>query len=448
MFQKDFIFGAATAAYQIEGSINKDNRVKSIWDTFTEKEGTIMDGSDGSIVCDSYIKYKDDVKLLHELGVNSYRFSIAWGRVIDCNNEPNPLGIKYYQDLCKELLKYNIKPYVTLYHWDLPQWLMDKGGFLNDEISDYFMYYTEIVTQALDGLVSDYITINEPQCIIFMGHDACLFAPGIKYNDKEILHAIHNLLKCHGKAVKIIRKNVKNSTIGFAPCSRPLVPVHDDPLLYQKCYLKYFSLDRSFEYANSVAIYSDPIFLGDYPKEYYLQFKDCLPNITKEDLELISQPIDYIYQNIYTGNYYSLDKDNNLVKNDFDFGYPEGNIDWLQIMPKALYYGPKYLYERYKKPIIISENGLCNVDFVSLDGKVHDPQRIDYIHRYMLELDKVSKEIPVKGYFYWSLMDNFEWNCGLKKRFGLVYVDYKTGNRIPKDSYYYYKDVIKRGGVE
>jgi beta-glucosidase len=143
-----------------------------------------------------------------------------------------------------------------------------------------------------------------------------------------------------------------------------------------------------------------------------------------------------------------LDKDNNLVKNDFDLGYPEGNIDWLQIMSKALYYGPKYLYERYKKPIIISENGLCNVDFVSLDGKVPDPQRIHYIHRYMLELDKVSNEIPVEGYFYWSLIDNFEWNSGLKKRFGLAYVDYKTGNRIPKDSYYYYKDGIKRGGVE
>lgn len=448
MFKKDFIFGAATASYQIEGSVDLDGRVKSIWDTFTSKKGNIVDGSDGAIVCNSYINYKDDVRLLHELGVNSYRFSIAWPRVIDENNKPNPKGILYYQNLCKELLKYNIRPYVTLYHWDLPEWLMQKGGFLNDEISDYFSYYVDVITKALDGLVKDYITINEPQCIIFMGHDACLFAPGIKYNDKELLQAIHNLLKCHGKAVSVIRRNVKDSTIGFAPCSRPLVPTSKDELLYKKCYEKYFSLDRNFEYSNSVSIYSDPIFLGDYPKEYYEMFKDCLPNITKEDLELISQPLDYIYQNIYTGNYYSLDKDNNLVREDFSFGFPEGNIDWLQIVPESLYYAPKFLYERYHKPIIISENGLCNVDFVSLDGKVHDPQRIDYIERYLIELDKVSKEIPVLGYFYWSLFDNFEWNSGLRKRFGLVHVDYKTNVRTPKDSYYFYRDIIKAGGIK
>lgn len=447
MFKKGFIFGAATAAYQIEGSTNIDGRVKSIWDTFCEKKGNILDGSDGSIVCNSYKDYKDDVRLLHELNVNSYRFSIAWGRVIDENNQVNPKGIEYYQNLCKELKKYNIEPYVTLYHWDMPQWIMDKGGFLNDEILELFSHYVDVVTKSLNGLVKNYITINEPQCIIFMGHDTCLFAPGIKYNDKEMLKAIHNLLKCHGHAVSIIRKNVKNSTIGFAPCSRPMIPTDNNPILYKKCYEKYFSINRNFEYANSVSIYSDPIFLGDYPKEYYLQFKDVLPTITKEDLELISQPIDYIYQNIYTGNYYSLDKDGNLIQNPFDFGFREGNIDWLQVVPEALYYAPKFLYERYKKPIIVSENGLCNVDFVSLDGHVHDPQRIDYIERYLIELDKVAKEIPVEGYFYWSLFDNFEWNSGLRKRFGLVHVDYKTNKRTPKDSYYFYRDIIKRGGV-
>ena len=447
MFSNDFIFGCATASYQIEGSIDEDGREPSIWDTFSNDKRNIIDHSDGSIVCNSYKNYKDDVRLLKELGVNSYRFSISWGRVIDKNNQVNPKGILYYQNLCKELLKNNIKPYVTLYHWDMPQWLMDIGGFLNRDIIKYFSYYVDVITKALDGLAYDYITINEPQCIIFMGHDLCLFAPGIKYNEKELLLAIHNLLLCHGHAVSIIRRNIKNSTIGFAPCSRPLVPSTNNQLLYKKCYQKYFSIDRYNEFANSVAIYSDPIFLGDYPKEYYDIFKDILPNITKEDLEIISQPIDYIYQNIYTGNYYSLDKDNNLVKEEFDFGYPEGNIDWLQLVPEALYYGPKYLYERYKKPIIISENGFCNVDFISLDKKCHDPQRIDYIHRYLIELERVSKEIPVKGYFYWSLFDNFEWNSGLRKRFGLVHIDYKTEKRTPKDSYYYYQEVIKNGGV-
>ena len=448
MFNKDFIFGCATASYQIEGSINKDGKVENIWDRFTKTPGKILDNSDGSVVCDSYIKYKDDCKILANLGVKAYRFSISWSRVIDESNKPNQKGLDYYINLCKELLKYNIKPYVTLYHWDMPMWLEDLGGFLNDDISNYFMHYTDVVTKALDGLVTDYITINEPQCIMFLGHNICNHAPGVKYNDKDMLHAIHNLLLCHGKAVKVIRENVKNSKIGFAPCSRPMIPTDiNNKLLYEKCYKEYFNVNRDNEYANDVSIYSDPIFLGDYPKEYYEIFKDILPNIKKEDLELIHQPLDYIYQNIYSATFYSLDKSNNLVKEAFPFGYPEGNIDWLQVVPKALYFGPKYLYERYKLPIIISENGFCNNDIISLDNRVHDPERIDYINRYLIELDRVSKEIPIKGYFYWSLFDNFEWSYGLKKRFGLVYIDYNTGKRIEKDSYFEYKKIIEKGGI-
>lgn len=445
MFDKNFIFGVATAAYQIEGSINKDGKCESIWDTFTKIDGKIDDASDGSVVCDSYLKYKNDVKLLKELNVNSYRFSISWSRVITEKNKPNKKGLNYYINLCKELVKNNIKPLVTLYHWDMPQWLEDIGGFLNDSISDYFEYYTDVVTKALNGLVTDYITINEPQCIMFLGHDVCLHAPGVKYNDEEMLKAIHNLLKCHGKAVRTIRKNVLNSTVGFAPCSRPMCPTdRTHKLLEEKCYEKYFSLDRNFEYANSCVIYSDPIFLGDYPKSYYEQFKDVLPKITKEDLELISQPLDFIYQNFYSGNYYSLDEDDNLVKQEFYYGFPEGNISWLQVVPESLYYGPKFLYKRYKKPIIISENGFCNNDTISLDGKVHDPERIDYLRRYLIELEKVSNEVEIKGYYVWSLFDNFEWHNGLNKRFGLVYIDYRNGNRIKKDSYYEYKKIIKK----
>ena len=443
MFDSDFVFGVSTASYQIEGSIDKDGKCKSIWDTFASKKGNIADKSDGKTVCDSYVKYKDDVKILKQLGVKSYRFSIAWTRVINEHNEVNQKGLNYYINLCKELVKNNIKPLVTLYHWDMPQWLEDIGSFLNDDISDYFAHYTDVVTRALDGLVDNYITINEPQCIMQLGHRVCVHAPGVKYNDMEMLHAIHNLLKCHGKAVKVIRNNVKDSKIGIAPCSRPMVPSdRDNALLEKKCYEKYFELKRDYEYPNTVSIYSDPVFLGDYPKEYYEFFKDILPNITKEDLELISQPVDYIYQNFYSGNYCSLDKNNNLVINDFYFGYPEGNIDWLQVVPETLYYGPKYLYERYKKPIIISENGFCNNDTISLDGHVHDPERIDYIRRYLIELEKVSKIVPIKGYYYWSLFDNFEWNSGLKKRFGLVFVDYRNGRRIKKDSFKEYKKII------
>ena len=449
MFSKDFIFGASTASYQIEGYPDVDNKCESIWDRFTKIRGKIADNSDGSVVCESYIKYKDDVKLLKELKVDSYRFSIAWSRVVTKNNKPNKKGLNYYIKLAKELNKANIKPLVTLYHWDMPAWLEDIGGFLNDEISDYFENYTDIVTKALNGLVSDYITINEPQCIMQLGHRVGAHAPGTIYTDKEMLKAIHNLLKCHGKAVRMIRKNVINSTVGIAPCSRPMIPSdRNNKLLEAKCYQKYFELVNDYEYPNTVSIYSDPVFLGDYPKEYYEIFKDIHPEITKEDLKLISEPTDYIYQNIYSGNYYSLDENGNLVKEEFYKGYPEGNIEWLQVVPEALYYGPKYLYERYKKPVIISENGFCNNDTISLDGKVHDPERIDYIRRYLIELEEVSKIIPVKGYYSWSLFDNFEWAYGLSKRFGLIYLDYRNGSRIKKDSFYEYKKIIKQSKAQ
>ena len=184
------------------------------------------------------------------------------------------------------------------------------------------------------------------------------------------------------------------------------------------------------------------MFPKSYPKEYYIRFKDNLPDITKEDLELINQPLDYCYQNVYTGNYWDFDEEGNLVKLKDKLGLPMGDVDWLKIVPEGLYYIPKFLYERYKKPIIISENGLCCHDVISLDGKVHDPNRIDYIKRYLLYLEKASKEVDIRGYYYWSLLDNFEWGYGYRKRFGLVFVDYESYDRIPKDSFFEYKKII------
>jgi beta-glucosidase len=293
-----FIFGCATAAYQIEGAYNI-NKEESIWDRFTKIEGNILDGSDASIACNSYHRYKEDINLLKNLGVSAYRFSISWCRIVNKNGEKIKEGIEYYTNLAKLLKENGIEPFVTLYHWDMPGYIQDKGGFLNDEISNDFANYTDIITKALKPYVKYFITINEPQCIMFLGHRLGLHAPGLKLNDKDMLHAIHNLLLCHGHAVRIIRRNILNSTVGFAPCSRPQIPSCNNKELYDLCKEKYFSLNRYKEYANSVAIYSDPIFLGDYPKEYYLEFKDVLPNITKEDLEIISTPIDYISKYLY-----------------------------------------------------------------------------------------------------------------------------------------------------
>lgn len=443
MFDKDFIFGTATASFQIEGAYDADGKVKSIWDKFCEDKTHILDGSDGKMACMSYYKYLDDIELIKSLGVDSYRFSIAWPRIVNEDFSINDKGLDYYHKFCLKLIENNIKPVITLYHWDMPLFIEELGGFLNDNIVDWFYDYVDVVTKALSDVVTDYITINEPQCIMYMGHKSCLHAPGILYNDREMLHAIHNLLKCHGMAVKAIRKNVNESKIGFAPCSTAVVPIRNDYVLYKKCFDKFFELGDNEFYSNLVSIYSDPVFLGDYPKEYYIRFKDILPEITKDDLELISQKIDYCYQNVYTGDYYDLDRNGNLYKLPNKLGLPMADVDWLRIVPEALYYIPKFLYERYHHPIIISENGICCHDVISLDGKVHDPNRIDYIKRYLLNLELASKEVDIRGYYYWSLLDNFEWAYGYRKRFGLVFVDYENYNRIPKDSFYEFMKIIK-----
>lgn len=447
MFKDDFIFGTATASFQIEGASCEDGKVISIWDKFCEDKSHILDGSNGDNACMSYYKYEEDINIIKELGVKSYRFSISWPRIVNEDFSINEKGLKYYKNLCLKLTLNNINPVVTLYHWDMPLFIDKLGGFLNDNIVDWFYNYVDVVSNYLKNVVTDFITINEPQCIMYMGHRSCMHAPGSYYNDKDMLHAIHNLLKCHGMAVRAIRKNVKNAKIGFAPCSTAVVPINDNKNLYNKCYDKFFELGDNEFYSNLVSIYSDPVFLGDYPKEYYLRFKDILPNITKSDLELISTPIDYCYQNVYTGDYYDLDENGNLVKLPEKLGLPMADIDWLRIVPEALYYIPKFLYERYHHPIIISENGICCHDVISLDGGVHDPNRIDYIKRYLLNLERASKEVDIRGYFYWSLLDNFEWAYGYRKRFGLVYVDYENYNRILKDSFYEFKRIIKEKKV-
>jgi len=446
MFDKDFIWGAATAAFQIEGATNVDGRIDSIWDTHCRVDGNIKDKSNGDNACLSYYKLKEDVKLLKKLHVKAYRFSIAWPRIYP-NGKINPKGLKYYRRLAIELIKNGIKPYVTLYHWDMPQYIEDKGGVLNKDFPIWFEEYVDAVTKNLGDLVKDYITINEPQCIIHLGYRTKEHAPGKSVSERELLQGIHNVLLAHGRAVRAIRRNVEGSTVGFSPTSRACVPINpENKDLYEKCYKEFFKVTRDYDFPYGVAIYSDPVFLGDYPKEYYEIFKDILPEITKEDLEIISTPIDYCYQNNYSGDYYDLDEFGNLYMLDKKLGCPESNIFWGQVVPESLNYIPRFLYERYKKTIIISENGMCCHDAISLDGKVHDPNRVDFMRRYLIELEKAYKDVPIKGYFYWSLFDNFEWALGYSKRFGIIFMDYETGNRIPKDSYYAYKKIIDESG--
>lgn len=444
--KKDFVWGAGTAAYQVEGAYLEDGRGLSIWDEFSHLENNITRNHNGDVACDHYHLYAQDVKLMKKLGINSYRFSISWSRILpDGTGKINEKGFEFYDHLLDELEKDGIEPYVTLYHWDLPLALYNRGGWVNPEIVTWFEYYTDVVTKHFKNRIKNYITINEPQCIVQVGMRSDEHAPGKIYSISDCLKATHNILLSHGHSVQKIRENVKNAKVGIATCSNIAVPSSNDKNVVEAARKMYFVVPKDEFY--TVSLFSDPIFLGDYPKEYYQIYKDVLPKITPEDLKIISTPLDFCYQNIYSGVYIGIDKNMNGYVKEFPIGSPQSNIFWGDVVPESLYWGPKFLYERYHKPIIISENGVCCHDVISKDGKVHDPNRIDFMDRYLCELKRASSDgVDIRGYFAWTLMDNFEWKHGYTKRFGLIYVDYATQKRIVKDSFRYYKKVISSNG--
>lgn len=435
-FRNDFVWGAATAAFQIEGAWNEDGKSPSIWDTFCEQPGKIEDKSDGTVACDHYHRYKEDVKLMSELGLKAYRFSIAWARIIpDGTGKINEKGLEFYSNLVDELLKYNITPYVTLYHWDLPYSLYLKGGWLNSESPVWFEEFTRAVAKKLGDRVKNYITFNEPS--VFMGCGCFLgeHAPGLKLGTRDLLHMGHNIHLAHGRAVKVLRELVPDCNVGITLATMPAIPV--SPKDEQTAYDQYFSCpSEAFFWQDSY--WADPIVFGKYPEELLKSCADIFPAFTDEDMKLISQPIDFLGQNIYQARYVGEYKRAP--------GTPHTEIGW-DTFDSALEWGVKHFYRRWKLPIYITENGLSCHDWISLDGKVHDPNRIDFLHRYLRGLKNAAESgCDVRGYFQWSLMDNFEWAKGYNPRFGMIFCDYTSQKRIPKDSAYWYKEVIETNG--
>lgn len=435
-FRKDFAWGAATASYQIEGAWNEDGKSPSIWDVFCEQHGKIMDGSDGTVACDHYHRYKDDVKLMAELGLNSYRFSIAWARVLpDGTGTVNKKGLDFYSKLVDELLKYNITPFVTLYHWDLPYALYLKGGWLNPESSAWFEEYATAVAKKLGERVKHFITFNEPS--VFLGCGCMLgeHAPGVQLGTRDLLHMGHNIHLAHGKAVKVLRELVPDAKVGITLATMPAIPVTkaDEKAAYEA----YFSCNKN-SFVWSDAYWADPVVFGKYPEQLLKECGDMFPAFTDDDMKLISQKIDFLGQNIYQAKYFGDWKR--------PAGTPHTEIGW-DTFDDALEWGVKHFSKRYKLPIYITENGLSCHDWVSLDGKVHDPNRIDFLHRYLRGLKNAAESgCDVLGYFQWSFIDNFEWAKGYNPRFGMVFCDYQTQKRIPKDSAFWYKDVIQTNG--
>lgn len=447
-FAKDFVWGAATSSYQIEGTGRDSGKGQNIWDVFTKEPGRVYEGHTGDIACDHYHRFREDVAYMKELGLKGYRFSIDWSRVLpEGTGKVNEKGIDFYNALIDELLEQGIEPYITLYHWELPYEIYKRGGWMNPEIVEWFGQYARLVAERFSDRVKYFFTLNEPQCFVGLGFLQGCHAPGVKAPLRDTFEMAHNALKAHGRAVQMLRAYGKqNVQIGYAPTSGMCYPEKETPKDIEAARKALFALpDDLSNWTWNVSWWSDPVILGKYPEEGMKKYEKYLPVITDEDMKLISQPIDFYGQNIYNGRCIRMGTDGRPEEVRRPAGFPKAATNW-PVTPEALYWGPKFLYERYRKPIYITENGMACHDTVSQDGKVHDPNRIDFLARYLKNLKRAAEEIDIRGYFQWSLMDNFEWDKGYAERFGIIYVDFETQERIWKDSAYWYRDLIHRNG--
>jgi beta-glucosidase len=468
-FPPDFLWGAATAAYQVEGAHDVDGKGPSIWDMMVRKEGAIPNGVTGDIACDHYNRMKEDVAMMKEMGLKAYRFSVSWPRILpEGTGEVNQKGLDFYSALVDELIAAGIEPCVTLYHWDLPLALHHRGGWMNREIAEWFADYATIVGRALGDRVKWWITINEPSVFTVCGYVLGNHAPGVKLSVTEALRCLHNVLLAHGKGTMALRAAcLQTVKIGMSPAGNSKIPDTETPENIEAARRSLFTVAGQTMW--DMALVMDPVHLGKYPEDGPAAFGSKWHNPSEEDLKIIHQPLDFIGFNCYTGIRVragggakegmlatSLGGGGNVASvAPEDLPYPQehptGMLNWLMVAPEALYWKARFYNERYghgKLPIIVTENGLCCADWVGLDGHVHDGARIEFLYSYLRNFKRAAAEgIPLGGFFQWTLMDNFEWAEGYKPRFGLVHVDFATQKRTWKDSAYWYRDVIACNGA-
>lgn len=443
IFPKDFIWGSATASYQIEGAVNEDGRGESIWDRFSHTPGKVTNGDTGDVACDHYHRYKQDIKIMKEIGLQSYRFSIAWPRIFpEGKGKMNQKGIDFYDRLINELLENGIDPAVTLYHWDLPQALQDSGGWSNHDTADYFAEYAERIFKVLGDRVNKWITHNEPWCVAFAGHRQGRHAPG--FTDFSLaVQVSHHLMLSHAKAVQAYKAlNSKTGKIGITLNLYPIYPASD-----------------SFEDTETAMLvdgyhnrwFLDPAFKGQYPQDMLNFYKEKLnsPVIQPGDMEIIAaNPAEFLGINYYFRKVVRKGNIDPVLL--FDEVKPEGKyteMNW-EVYPQGLYDLLMRIKKDYNNPLIyITENGAAFKDSKPINGIVEDQDRLNFLKQHFETTAKAVKEgVNVQGYYVWSLMDNFEWAHGYTKRFGLIYIDYETQERIWKRSALWYKDVIKNNG--
>lgn len=440
-FPTGFIWGAAAASYQIEGAAFEDGKGLSVWDVFSHTPNKIWGDETGDIACDHYHRVPQDIALMKQIGLQAYRLSVSWARVLpDGIGKTNPTGLDFYNRLIDTLLEANITPHITLFHWDFPYALYTKGGWLNRDSADWFAEYTTLMVKTLGDRVKDWITLNEPPAFALGGHEQGRLAPGDRLGDSGMMRVIHHILLAHGYSVQAIRAHSPQPTsVSLAMNIYPVVPTDTSPATIQTAHDLFWSID--YDQKRNAGLWLDPMLIGTYPDAVVQKWGDFIP-MQNGDMAKICQPLDYLGLNIYFGEYADAHG-----RKPAQQGHPYTMMDWL-MLPESMYWGSKYMYERYRLPIVITENGLASMDWVAVDGGVHDANRIDFMTRYLREFKRAGADnIPINGYFYWSVMDNYEWAHGYRKRFGLIYVDYDTQIRTLKDSAYWYKDVIATNGA-
>jgi beta-glucosidase len=443
-FARDMLWGAATAAYQIEGAWDADGKVPSVWDMFCRKPGAVKGEQSGDLACDHYNRWREDVAMMRDLGLGAYRFSVAWTRFLDEDGRPVEAGLDFYGRLVDALLEAGIEPMITLFHWDYPLHLFRRGGWASPDSPGWFADYAQLAGRRLGDRVRWWITHNEPSIPLVLGHFTGELAPGVRLPLGEVLRMLHHMLLAHGVATQALRAACPQTVkIGLTPAFAPGVPETAD------------DLDAAREMTwrgpdlGCACWYTDPVYLGRYPDESQLaeapgEAREFVAGVPASDLETIRQPLDYCALNTYSG----FRVRRGPVRVPYEHGHPGGTLPWLWYEPSALYWAARWMHERYALPVAVTENGFCNLDWIGHDGRVRDPQRIDYLRGSLLGLRRAAAEgVPVLGYYQWSLMDNFEWAEGYAPRFGMVHVDYATQVRTLKESAYWYRRVIETNGA-
>lgn len=437
VFPKKFAWGVAMAAPQIEGASFTDGKGTSIWDAFARMPGKIRNNDHLDIACDHYHRFRDDLALMAKLGIKNYRLSIAWPRLIpEGRGNVNPAGLDFYNQLFDAMLANGIAPWVTMFHWDLPQALENEGGWRVRKTVDAFADYADLIVKTYGDRVKNWITLNEIFCIATLGHEVGSKAPGTREIPAVINQIYHHAILCHGHGVRAVREyGQRGSRVGLAEVSVAPIPVTETP--------RDIAAARKTFIASQIRVL-DPIYRGRYATDYLREAGSAAPKFQRNDFDLISLPTDFLGLNIYTGNFVRAGKHGRPETLPLPERYPSSDCPWLKFMPQALHWGPRHAAEIYKvKTIYITENGVGYSEQPPVDDELFDLHRRDYLRNYLRELQRaIVLGVPVKGYFLWSFLDNFEWEDGYEHRFGIVHVDFDNQKRTPKLSAHWYARVM------